>query len=222
MSSKKPKTTKRETVALAALREGMAIIKKGNKVFGLHADGSKELISESSEARQVWSDALNALRSRSNQDDKDSTTTEIDEKKTTKLAIYADGGSRGNPGPSAGGYVILTADEEHILEQGGKFLGVTTNNQAEYQAVKLALEAARKFHPQEIDFYVDSLLVANQLNGVFKVKNKELHPVHESIKQLVEEFDQVKFSHVYREHNKLADKQVNIILDQVADLKNNH
>lgn len=209
-------------MALAALRQDMAIVKRGKKIYGLHRDGSKELISESSEGGLVWSDALNALRSRHSGSKSDSDTTDIDDKKTTELTIYADGGSRGNPGPSASGYVILTKDEQRVLEQGGKYLGITTNNQAEYQAVKLGLESAKKFQPEKISFYVDSLLVANQLNGVFKVKNKELHPVHEAIKSLVEEFGEVTFEHVYREHNTLADEQVNIILDQAEDLQNKH
>jgi len=128
------------------------------------------------------------------------------------IIAYTDGGSRGNPGPSASGYVILNEQEE-ILEEGGEYLGITTNNQAEYQAVKLALENAKKFQPKEISFYIDSLLVVNQMNGVFKIKSKELLPIHESIKQLAKLYDKVTFAHVRREYNTLADEQVNIVLD---------
>lgn len=208
--SKKQTKPKREAVALEALRQNMAIIKRGNNVYGLRVDGSKELISSSKAKHDVWQDALNALTKDKKQDVVESTT---DVYKTTKLNIYSDGGSRGNPGPSASGYVILTGDEEHVLERGGHYLGITTNNQAEYQAVKIALESARKFHAKEISFYVDSLLVANQLNGVYKVKNKELWPVHEAINTLVGEFESVTFEHVRREQNTLADDEVNKILD---------
>lgn len=208
--SKKQTTPKREEVALEALRQNMAIIKRGNNVYGLHLDGTTELISSSQSKQDVWPDALKALTEGEEKDDVKNTA---DVEKTTKLNIYSDGGSRGNPGPSASGYVILTEDEAHVLERGGRYLGITTNNQAEYQAVKLALEAAQKFHPEEISFYVDSLLVANQLNGVFKVKNKELWPVHEAIKGLAALFESVTFQHVGREDNQLADDEVNKILD---------
>ena len=136
------------------------------------------------------------------------------DRKTTvsKLIIYCDGGSRGNPGPSASGFVILD-DEKAVLEEGGDYLGVTTNNQAEYFAVKLALLAARGYHPELIVFRLDSLLVVNQLKGIFKVKNNDLWPIYEAIKQLATEFKSVVFEHVPREQNTLADDKVNEILD---------
>ncbi len=128
------------------------------------------------------------------------------------IIAYTDGGSRGNPGPSASGYVLMDEDEE-ILEEGGEYLGVTTNNQAEYQAVKLALEKAKKHQPKEISFFIDSLLVVNQMNGKFKIKAKDLWPIHEAINELAKRFDKVTFTHVRRELNTLADEQVNIVLD---------
>ena len=128
------------------------------------------------------------------------------------IIAYTDGGSRGNPGPSASGYVLMGEDEE-ILEEGGEYLGITTNNQAEYQAVKLALEKAKKYQPKEISFFIDSLLVVNQMNGKFKIKAKDLWPIHEAIKNLATEFEKVTFTHVRREFNTLADEQVNIVLD---------
>ncbi|MEX0919616.1 MAG: ribonuclease HI family protein [Candidatus Saccharimonadales bacterium] len=212
----KTKPVNYEQVSLEALQQGMAVVKKGNDVYGLYVDGSRELISSSESPDYVWEDALNALKKRVNRNKEQSNNylSGKDVKKSTKIRIYSDGGSRGNPGPSAAGYVIMTKDESQILHNGGKYLGITTNNQAEYQAVKLALEAAEKFSPDEIDFCVDSLLVANQLNGIFKVKNKELWPVYESIKEHTNKFKKVTFRHVYREDNTLADEQVNIILDE--------
>lgn len=138
----------------------------------------------------------------------------VDEKSTENRAIiYSDGGSRGNPGPSASGYVILDKNEQ-LIEEGGAYLGITTNNQAEYHAVRLALEAAMKHGIRSIQFRIDSLLVVNQMTGVYKIKNRDLWPVHERIKELVSQFDQVIFTHVRREFNREADAMVNKILDE--------
>lgn len=133
-------------------------------------------------------------------------------KNHSKLIIYTDGGSRGNPGPSASGYVILTTDGS-ILEEGGEYLGITTNNQAEYQAVQHALEAVKKFQPKKLKLLIDSQLVVNQMNGVYKVKNRDLIPIHEVITQLIGGFQEVVFEHVRREKNTLADGMVNQVLD---------
>lgn len=138
----------------------------------------------------------------------------VAEKSTENRAIiYSDGGSRGNPGPSASGYVILD-DNEKLIEEGGAYLGITTNNQAEYHAVRLALEAAGKHGIRNIQFRIDSLLVVNQMTGVYKIKNRDLWPVHERIKELMKEFGHVAFTHVRREFNKEADAMVNKILDE--------
>lgn len=130
-----------------------------------------------------------------------------------KVIVYADGGSRGNPGPSASGYVIY--DENHqVLVYRGTYIGVTTNNQAEYMALKLALEEAKSLGAQQVSVYMDSLLVVNQMRGIFKVKNRDLWPVHDAAEQLVKQFDKVLFTQVPRESNKLADAAVNQALDQ--------
>ena len=137
-----------------------------------------------------------------------------DDKKTTsgEIHIFTDGGSRGNPGPSASGYVLMTPDEE-IIEEGGEYLGITTNNQAEYQAVKLALEAVAKYEPKKVRFFIDSLLVVNQMKGTYKIRNRDLWPIHQNIKDLAKNYDEVTFTHVRREFNKLADAKVNEVLD---------
>lgn len=210
MAKDKHNQPKREAVAQEALKQNMALVKHGLEVYGLRVNGDRELISRSKSKQYVWEDALSALQKRKEVSDVKITT---DVEKTTELLIYTDGGSRGNPGPSAAGYVILTADENQVLERGGQYLGITTNNQAEYQAVKLALDSAAKFAPESIQFRIDSLLVVNQLNGTFKVKSKELWPVHEAIKRLASAYGSVKYEHVYREHNTLADDEVNKVLD---------
>lgn len=132
-----------------------------------------------------------------------------------KVVIYADGGARGNPGPSASGYVIF--DEHHAnLVRRGTYLGVTTNNQAEYTALKLALQEAQSLGAREAEVYMDSMLVINQMKGIFKVKNRDLWPIHDAIKQLCGQFKRVTFTQVPRELNKLADAAVNQALDEQA------
>jgi ribonuclease HI len=132
-----------------------------------------------------------------------------------KFIVYSDGGSRGNPGPSACGFIIKDADEV-VLYKGGEYLGLTTNNQAEYHGVRLALEKALELGGREVLLRADSQLVVNQLNGIYKVKNRDLWPIHERIKELVDKFDKVQFEHVRREFNAQADGMVNKILDEQA------
>lgn len=133
-----------------------------------------------------------------------------------EVKVFADGGSRGNPGPSASGYVVMDM-EDNVLADQGVYLGVTTNNQAEYTALKLALEECRKMNVQIAHVYLDSLLVVNQMTGVFKIKNRDLWPIHDAIKKLVAEFKEVNFKHVPREFNKMADAAVNRALDEHLD-----
>ena len=128
------------------------------------------------------------------------------------LIVYSDGGSRGNPGPSAAGFVVMS-DREHVIHEGGMYLGITTNNQAEYHGVLLGLEKALSMGAKTVDFRIDSLLVVNQMNGVYQIKNRELWPINERIRELVTRFDKVTFTHVKREFNQLADGMVNKILN---------
>lgn len=136
-----------------------------------------------------------------------SDTTNLDH-----IIVYSDGGSRGNPGPSASGFVIMNAHED-VVHEGGMYLGITTNNQAEYHGVRLGLEKALELGARTVDFRIDSLLVVNQMNGLYTIKNRELWPINDRIRQLVKKFDKVSFTHVRREYNQLADGMVNKILD---------
>jgi ribonuclease HI len=129
-----------------------------------------------------------------------------------RLKMYADGGSRGNPGPSASGYVLMDTSD-NIVKKSGVYVGITTNNQAEYQSLKFGLEEARRLGAEEIDVFMDSLLVVNQMKGIFKVKNQALLPHYEDIKLLAGQFKRISFTHVPRELNKLADAEVNTTLD---------
>lgn len=129
-----------------------------------------------------------------------------------KLIIYTDGGSRGNPGPAAIGGVIMNRDKK-VIEKVKRYLGEATNNQAEYTAMKETLEHALQYNPTEIDCFLDSELVVNQMNGIYKIKDPELKKIHNQIQDLI--FMRiVRFTHVPREQNKLADKLVNEALDE--------
>lgn len=128
------------------------------------------------------------------------------------IVIFSDGGSRGNPGPSAAGYVVLDNRQE-VIAEGGEYLGITTNNQAEYQGVRLGLEKAIELGYKKVDFKLDSMLVVNQMRGQYKIKNRELWPIHERIRMLMTQFDRVTFTHVNRQFNQLADGMVNKTLD---------
>jgi ribonuclease HI len=140
---------------------------------------------------------------------------EINTTLITEVKIYTDGGSRGNPGPSACSYIIVD-NKDNILKSDGLYLGVTTNNQAEYQAVLNALKAAQSLGITKIHIFADSLLIVNQLNGVYKIKNRSFWPIVEEIKERAKTFDKVNFTHIPREMNRLADEQVNTILDNQA------
>jgi ribonuclease HI len=139
-----------------------------------------------------------------NNDDKNATSDSI--------TIFSDGGSRGNPGPSAAGFIVLNNRQE-VIAEGGEYLGITTNNQAEYQGVRLGLEEAEKLGFKKVDFKLDSMLVVNQMKGFYKIKNRELWPIHERIRLLMTHFDRVTFTHVPRQFNQLADGIVNKTLD---------
>jgi len=132
---------------------------------------------------------------------------------TAKLTVFTDGGARGNPGPGASGVVIMD-DSGRVLESFGQYLGVVTNNQAEWTAVKLALEAVAKYQPQAIDFLMDSELVCRQLNGQYRVKNPELQLLYAAVRRLSVDYS-VSWRHIYRARNKLADAEVNKAIDAV-------
>ncbi len=129
-----------------------------------------------------------------------------------KLIIHTDGGARGNPGPAGIGAVLKNESGEIVAEI-SKFLGVATNNQAEYQAVVQAIRKAKELKAKELDFYLDSELVVKQLNREYKVKNEKLAPFFVEIYNTSMEFDKVRFFHVPREQNKEADRLANIAMD---------
>jgi len=130
-----------------------------------------------------------------------------------KIIIFSDGGARGNPGPAGIGAVLYDSKKQ-ILAKISKYIGETTNNQAEYQALITALKKAKELGGQELDVFLDSELVVKQLNREYKVKNKELAPLFLEVYNLSLNFSKITFTHVYRENNKEADRLVNEALDK--------
>ena len=129
-----------------------------------------------------------------------------------KATLYADGGSRGNPGPAASG-AVLYDERGEVLEEIGTFLGVATNNVAELTALIEGLEAAIARGVDDLTVRMDSELVVKQLAGVYRVKHPGLIPLHARAKALLRKFAQVDVAHVRRKDNAAADAVVNQILD---------
>ena len=135
----------------------------------------------------------------------------------TVLKIYSDGGSRGNPGKAACAFVVYSGNK--LLHEESSYLGVTTNNQAEYYGVLNALNWLSKEDTKlsYVNFYLDSELVVKQLNGQYKVKSKELKSLYDKCKRLIKEFAySIVFTHVPRVENKKADNLLNECLDNQA------
>ncbi len=126
--------------------------------------------------------------------------------------IYTDGGSRGNPGPSGLGYYIIGPDGKE-LKRGGEFLGFSTSRLAEYYGLKEGLEQAIELGLKRVHFKSDSLMMVNQMNGVYKVKNPDLMQIHGDVLKLLSNLEAYSFTHVPRELNEEADAEVNKIID---------
>jgi len=133
-------------------------------------------------------------------------------KKYNKLIIYSDGGARGNPGPAGIGVVIYD-ESKKIVSEISEYLGVATNNQAEYKACLAGIKKASELGAEEIDFFLDSELVVKQLNLEYKVKNKDLAPLFVQIFNETLKYKKVTFTHIRREYNKVADALANKAMD---------
>lgn len=129
------------------------------------------------------------------------------------VELYSDGGSRGNPGPSGGGYVIYRGGEE--VGRGSHFYGPMTNNQAEYLALRDGLRDAFDHFPDlGVHCFMDSELVVKQMQGHYKVKNQQLRSIYEEVNRIVEQFKSFKIAHVRREQNTVADMLANEAMDR--------
>jgi ribonuclease HI len=128
------------------------------------------------------------------------------------VEIYTDGGSRGNPGNAAVGFIIYGMDK-NILEKFSEYIGIRTNNYAEYLAILKALAAAKKYGPEEVVVYTDSSLAYNQVNGYWKIKDEEIKKMVFNIRKEIADFKVFKILHIPREKNKEADRLVNTALN---------
>ena len=133
-----------------------------------------------------------------------------------RAKLWTDGGARGNPGPAAYGFV-LEAEDGTVLEARGEAIGVATNNVAEYSALIGGLEKARELGISDLEVVSDSELMVKQMRGEYKVKNEALRELSLRAARLARELDDVRYTAVRREENKLADRLVNDALDAVAD-----
>ena len=133
-----------------------------------------------------------------------------------KLILNTDGGSRGNPGPAAYGFAVheITPGAVKLLEKCGNYIGETTNNQAEYAALIAGLTWITTHHPTaEVQIFMDSLLIVNQVKGEYKVKNADLIPKYREAVSLISRLPTHSISYIPREQNALADAMVNLALD---------
>lgn len=131
--------------------------------------------------------------------------------------IHTDGGARGNPGPAAIGGVVKDADTGKEIEF-SEYIGVATNNQAEYQSLLHAVRIAEKLKAQSVTCYLDSELIVKQLNREYRVKDPTLGDLYIKIWNIIKSFNTAKFIHVRREQNKHADRLVNRALDAYISL----
>lgn len=130
-----------------------------------------------------------------------------------KVVIYTDGAARGNPGPGAIG-VVIKDEAGAVAAKISQRLGVTTNNQAEYQAIIAGLEKAVGLGAKSADVKSDSELVVNQINGRYKIKNTGLRPLYQKVVQLIGQLESFSISYIPREQNKAADDLANQALDK--------
>jgi ribonuclease HI len=135
-----------------------------------------------------------------------------------QFTLYADGGSRGNPGPAGAGALVRDEEGKKVVIV-SDFLGSTTNNIAEYTAVLRALEGLHTLlgaasEGASVDVRLDSQLIVRQMNGEYKIKHPNIVPLARAVKECVARFKKVSFSHIYREDNTEADALANAAMDR--------
>ena len=129
-----------------------------------------------------------------------------------RYQLYCDGASRSNPGDASIGIsILLDGKEVHTIS---KKIGIETNNEAEYQALIDGLNYCVDNSIKEIEVFLDSNLVVEQVNKNFKVKAGNLKVLNSKVDDLIQEFNFIEINHVYREENKRADQLANMALDK--------
>ena len=137
-----------------------------------------------------------------------------DEAPPRRVLIYTDGAARGNPGPAGLGAVLRDAETGTILAELARFLGVRTNNYAEWTAVEDALREALELGASHVDLRMDSQLVARQISGRYRVKHPDLKPIHARVMAMLAQLASYTVGHVPRELNKDADRLSNVAIDE--------
>jgi ribonuclease HI len=134
------------------------------------------------------------------------------------FSLHTDGGARGNPGPAAIGGVVAD-DTGRVIKEFSRYIGETTNNQAEYKALVFGLEQIHKLVGAkattiEVKAFLDSELIVKQMTGEYRVRDINLQPLYAQVQKLVQKFGRISFAHVRREKNNHADALVNQALDK--------
>lgn len=130
-----------------------------------------------------------------------------------RLLIYTDGAARGNPGPAGLGAILRDAESGEVVAELARFLGIRTNNYAEWTAVEDALGEALRLGATHVDLRMDSELVARQISGRYRVKHPDLKPIHASVMAMLAKLAGYTVGHVPRELNKDADRLSNVAID---------
>ena len=130
----------------------------------------------------------------------------------SKFTVYCDGAARGNPGEAGAGVLIQKDNKDY--KSISAYLGKQTNNYAEYTAVILALKELVKLNAQDVEIYLDSNLIVQQLNGKWKVKTESIQPLYKEAVKYMMQIKNIKIEHVYRKDNTKADKLANIGADK--------
>ena len=139
-------------------------------------------------------------------------STKISPTDKSTWQAYTDGACRGNPGPSGCGVLLIAPDGKEYRYK--KFIGNKTNNQAEYEALLLALSHLVEHQANCVHLRADSELMIRQLKGIYKVKNENIIPLFKEAKRLMTNIAQIEFEHVLREYNKVADRLANEAIDE--------
>jgi ribonuclease HI len=122
-----------------------------------------------------------------------------------KVTLYVDGSCKGNPGEGGAG-VVIKDEQERTLSQSKRYLGLVTNNVAEYQALILGLQEAEQLGSQEVEIYLDSELVVNQVKGIYRVRDSKLKTLEGEVRRLLGHFARWVITHIPREKNREADR----------------
>ena len=134
-------------------------------------------------------------------------------RKGDNYSLYTDGASRGNPGHSGAGIVIIDSKDKIICKE-AIYLGIKTNNEAEYLALILGLKEVHKHYLKRVHIFLDSQLVVNQIKGAYRVKASHLKPLYSKVEKLLKKIPEYDIFYIGREQNKLADKLANQGIDR--------